>query len=110
LSTTTPAGAAAATRSQHRLLTRGRNSSSSVTRLESQLPRRSSSGTSPIHGATAAAHGTDEDQRKRYCTSLYNTKRVLYFSYYNSEGIILLMYNIQMLLYSWYNMRRVLYL
>ncbi len=99
LSTTTAAGAAAATRSQHPLLTRRRNSSSSVTRLESQLPRRSSSGTSPIHGATAAAHATDEDQRRRYCTSPYNTQNVLYFSYYNSECIILLMYNIRMLLY-----------
>ncbi|KAH9537068.1 hypothetical protein CY35_16G032600 [Sphagnum magellanicum] len=64
-STTTAAGAAAATRSQRPLLTRRGNSSSSVTRLESQLPRRSSSGTSPIHGATAAAHATDEDQLRR---------------------------------------------
>jgi hypothetical protein len=81
-----------------------------VTRLESQLPRRSSSGTSPVHGATAAAHATDEDQRRRYCTSPYNTQRVLYFSYYNSKGIVLLMYNIGMLLYLSYNMRRVLYI
>ncbi|CAM6014820.1 unnamed protein product [Sphagnum balticum] len=65
ISTTTAAGAAAATRSQHPLLTRRRNSSSSVTRLESQLPRRSSPGTSPVHGATAAAPATDEDQRRR---------------------------------------------
>jgi hypothetical protein len=81
-----------------------------VTRLESQLPRRSSSGTSPVQGATAAAPATDEDQRRRYCTYPYNTQRVLYFSYYNSEGIVLLMYNIRMLLYLSYNMRRVLYL
>lgn len=110
ISTTTAAGAAAAIRSQHPLLTRRRNSSRSVTRLESQLPRRNSSGTSPIHGATAAVHGTDEDQCRRYCTSPYNTQRVLYFLYSNPEGIVLLMYNIGMLLYFSYNMRRVLYL
>jgi hypothetical protein len=81
-----------------------------VTRLESQLPRRSSSGTSPIHGATGAAHATNEDQLRRYCTSPYNTQRVSYFSYYNSDGIVLLMYNIGMLSYLSYNMRRVLYL
>jgi hypothetical protein len=81
-----------------------------VTRLESKLPRRSSSGTSPVHGATAAAPATDEDYRRRYCTSQYNTQRLLYLSYFKSEGIVLLMYYIRMLLYSSYNMRRVLYL
>ncbi|CAK9866212.1 unnamed protein product [Sphagnum jensenii] len=85
-STTTAAGAAAAIRSQHPLLTRRRNSSSSMTRLESQLPRRSSSGTSPIHGATAAVHGTDEDQCRRSTKQQQQKKRTVLVSLVGNNG------------------------